>query len=57
MAYEIIQSMCDGCGTCYKECPIDAITEENGVYVIDSDECVGCGKCAAECPNDAIWES
>ena len=55
MAHEILQELCNKCGECYKECPIDAIIEDEGVYTIVEDECVDCGKCAAECKENAIF--
>ncbi len=55
MAY-VITDACISCGTCAGECPVEAISEGDGKYVINADECVECGSCAASCPNDAIVE-
>ena len=55
MAYQISDD-CISCGACQAECPVDAISEGDGKYVIDADQCVECGTCAAECPNDAITQ-
>ena len=55
MAYKITDA-CVKCGTCADNCPVEAISEGDGKYVIDADQCVDCGTCAAECPNDAISE-
>ena len=55
MAYKITDA-CVACGSCAGNCPMDAITEGDGIYVIDADTCVGCGACAGQCPMDAIVE-
>ena len=49
-----ITDACVACGTCAGECPVGAISEGDGKYVIDADACLECGTCEAECPNDAI---
>ena len=41
---------CIGCGACAAECPVEAISEGDGVYVIDADTCIDCGSCAEACP-------
>ena len=48
---------CVSCGTCAGECPVDAITEGDGKYVIDADACVDCGSCEDACPTGAITEA
>ena len=55
MAY-VITDECVACGTCIDECPVEAISEGDGKYVIDADTCVECGACAAQCPVEAIVE-
>jgi ferredoxin len=52
MAY-IINSECISCGACESECPVEAITEGDDIYVIDPDKCTDCGACADVCPVDA----
>jgi Fe-S-cluster-containing hydrogenase component 2 len=42
--------VCDQCGSCASVCPVEAISERDGVYVIDSSKCTGCGLCVEECP-------
>ena len=49
MAYKITDE-CIACGTCASECPVEAITEGDGIYVIDADACIECGNCANVCP-------
>lgn len=53
MAY-VIGDSCVSCGSCAAECPVSAISEGDGKYVIDADSCIECGTCAAACPTGAI---
>ncbi|MBO6053845.1 MAG: 4Fe-4S binding protein [Clostridia bacterium] len=52
MAYKISDD-CIACGTCEGECPVEAISEKDGKYVINPDECIECGACASVCPVEA----
>ncbi len=58
MAY-MITDECILCGACEPECPNEAITEGEEIYVIDPDKCTECvgfydeSQCAAVCPVDA----
>ena len=49
MAYKISDA-CVSCGACAAACPVSAISEGDGKYVIDPDVCIDCGTCAANCP-------
>ncbi len=49
MAYKISDD-CIACGACAAGCPVEAITEGDGKYVIDEDACIECGACADACP-------
>ncbi|MBQ3133605.1 MAG: 4Fe-4S binding protein [Clostridia bacterium] len=49
MAYKISDA-CIACGACAAECPVGAISEGDGKYVIDENTCIDCGSCAAVCP-------
>jgi ferredoxin len=49
-----INSDCISCGACADTCPVSAINEGAGQYVIDPDTCIDCGACADGCPVDAI---
>jgi ferredoxin len=53
MAY-IISDACISCGTCEAECPVNAISAGDSIYVIDPDTCIDCGACASVCPTSAI---
>jgi len=53
MPYKITED-CIACGACQPECPVDAIIEEGGTYVIKPDLCIDCGACPPACPVDAI---
>ena len=50
----VISDECVSCGSCEGECPVGAISEGDGKYVIDADACVDCRACAASCPTGAI---
>ncbi|MBV7337925.1 4Fe-4S binding protein [Chloroflexi bacterium TSY] len=52
MAYKIIDT-CTACDLCVPECPIDAISVGDPIYVID-DSCCDFEDCLAVCPVDAI---
>src|SRR5262245_28889243 len=51
-----ITADCINCGACEPECPNDAISEGDGIYVIDPDLCTECvgffdqESCQAVCP-------
>jgi len=50
---------CISCGACEPECPNQAISEGDSIYVINPDKCTECvgsyesSRCAAVCPVDA----
>ena len=57
MAYKITEE-CINCGACEPECPNQAITAGDEIYVIDPEKCTECvghhdsSQCAAVCPVD-----
>ncbi len=55
MAFKISDA-CVNCGACEGDCPVSAISEQNGARVIDAGTCISCGSCAASCPAEAISE-
>ena len=58
MAYKITDE-CISCGACEPECPNEAITEGDTIYVIDIAKCTECvgsydsSRCAEICPVDS----
>ena len=52
----VISDECIACGACAGECPVGAISEGDGKYVIDPDTCIDCGACAGTCPVGAPQE-
>jgi ferredoxin len=56
MPAKVKKEECTGCGTCVEECPVEAITidEGEGCAVVDEEECVDCGACEEACPIHAI---
>ncbi|OGD17830.1 MAG: ferredoxin [Candidatus Aminicenantes bacterium RBG_16_63_16] len=58
MAYRITEE-CINCGACEPECPNQAITAGDEIYIINPDKCTECvghfdaSQCAAVCPVDA----
>jgi ferredoxin len=58
MSYKITQD-CISCGACEPECPNQAISEGESIFVINPERCTECvgsyesSRCAAVCPVDA----
>ena len=48
--------ICIACEACLPYCPMEAISMQNDIAVIDQDECVDCGVClkSGVCPVDGI---
>jgi ferredoxin len=50
-----ITDECNGCATCVKFCPVDAIRgEKQEVHVIHDMWCIECGACGRICPVEAV---
>ena len=44
---------CNGCTTCLKHCPTEAIRIRDNHAVINQERCIDCGECIRVCPNKA----
>lgn len=47
-----ISDACVKCGTCVRNCPVDAIDIENKTF--DLERCIGCWGCVNRCPKHAV---
>ena len=58
-----ITDECIACGACEPECPVEAISEGDAIYVIDPAVCVECegyfetNQCVAVCPVECIVQA
>ena len=50
----VIDDTCIACGVCEMECPTEAISEGDDIFVIDPDICIDCGDCVDICPTGSI---
>lgn len=56
----LINDECVNCGVCEPECPNEAISEGEDIYVIDPDKCTECvghfeeSQCVEVCPVECI---
>ena len=53
----LINDECISCGACADTCPVNAIAEGDGKFVVNADECIDCGACEDGCPVGAIAEA
>ena len=53
----VISDECLSCGSCAGECPVGAISEGDGKYVVDADLCIDCGSCDSVRPVGAIKQA
>jgi len=51
--YIIEPELCIGCEKCLKNCPQNAILQEDGTFEIDQSLCTRCGICFDVCPPKA----
>lgn len=47
-----VSSACEGCGTCIRKCPVQAISRTDA-KVTDESACITCMRCIAVCPKHA----
>jgi electron transfer flavoprotein alpha subunit len=47
-------TLCNGCGECVDQCPIEAVTLVEGTAQVDVEECSECQACVEPCPESAI---
>jgi ferredoxin len=58
LSYRIDDTLCNGCGRCLKECPVDAVVgEPRRPHTIIQERCVACGNCVTVCHRDAVLVS
>lgn len=47
-----VGSSCNGCGTCIRKCPVQAISRTDP-KITDEERCIGCMRCIRVCPVEA----
>lgn len=47
-------AVCNQCGACATACPVDAIREKDGVYILHREDCIGCKNCVPVCPFNVL---
>ena len=58
---EINHHACQLCEVCVKNCPVEALSVEDGKVVVNHDDCISCRNCEGICPVNAarvstIWQ-
>jgi ferredoxin len=48
------ESLCTGCGTCIKYCPVRAVSVVDKKSRIEEAKCIGCGQCELQCPEGVV---
>ncbi|MDP2835369.1 MAG: 4Fe-4S binding protein [Methanobacteriaceae archaeon] len=51
---EVNDSICQACGVCVNNCPVDALTLENDKIGANQEICIACGECQSLCPVNSI---
>ena len=44
-----VSSSCNGCGTCIRKCPVQAISRTDP-HIMDEERCISCMRCVKVCP-------
>ncbi len=53
--FYVEESLCNGCGSCRRKCPAEAITgEKKELHHIEASRCTKCGICWEICPTGAV---
>ncbi len=47
-------NLCNQCGVCIDNCPVEAISYQNGAVMCNVDLCTKCCRCVKECPHNAV---
>ena len=45
----VISNACVSCGTCADTCPVSAISQGDGQYVVEAGTSIECGACEGAC--------
>lgn len=52
--FNIDKDLCQSCGVCTNQCPVNALQLENDEIFVNQDICISCRECEALCPVNAI---
>jgi len=52
--FNIDRDLCQACGVCTNQCPVNTLTLENDEIFVNQDICISCRECEALCPVNAI---
>nr|WP_067259087.1 4Fe-4S binding protein [Methanobrevibacter cuticularis] len=52
--FTISKDLCQACGVCTNQCPVDALSLRDDEIVVNQDLCISCRECESICPVNAI---
>lgn len=52
--FRIQKSLCQACGVCVNQCPVDALSLKDDEIFVNQHLCISCRECEALCPVNAI---